>query len=227
MQDHLQDRQPVDDRPVTDRPSRRRLPIGVMAGLSAAVLAAGGGTAWWTLNSLQTRTPDQPVVEEPVDSTPSVESPTSEQPPTTALVETAAQVYWVEVAGTEFELVPAGVMAETASDPEVVLTAAFDSLLDGPDEAAGFSEIPEGTELLDLSVEADGVYVNLSEDFQVGGGSASMMGRLGQVIYTASSLEPAEPVWLSIEGEPIEYLGGEGIPVDQPMTREDFQTLPF
>ncbi|MGF1496507.1 MAG: GerMN domain-containing protein [Elainellaceae cyanobacterium] len=227
MQDHLQDQQPVEDRQIEDRPARRRLPIGVMAGLTAVVVAAGGGTAWWTLNSLQTRTPDEPVNVDPANPADPSESPTSQQPPATALVETAAQVYWVEVAGTGFELVPAGVMAETADDPDIVLTAAFESLLAGPEGASGFSEIPEGTELLDLSVESDGVYVNLSDEFDTGGGSASMMGRLGQVIYTASSLEPAEPVWLSIEGEPIEYLGGEGIPVDRPMTREDFQTLPF
>ncbi|MEO0490877.1 MAG: GerMN domain-containing protein, partial [Cyanobacteria bacterium J06659_2] len=90
-------------------------------------------------------------------------------------------------------------------------------------EAGPFSAIPEDTELLDLAVESDGVHVNLSSDFQFGGGSASMTGRLAQVIYTASSLEPTTAVWLSVDGEPLEVLGGEGLIIDQPMTRSQFE----
>ena len=124
---------------------------------------------------------------------------------------------------TSFELVPAPIQVEDASDPEVVLTAAFDQLLTTPDENVGFSEIPAETALEDLRVQPDGVYVDLSAMFEQGGGSTSMMGRLGQVVYTATSLDPSGTVWISVGGEPLEYLGGEGLIVDQPMTRELFE----
>jgi spore germination protein GerM len=87
------------------------------------------------------------------------------------------------------------------------------------------STIPKGTKLRSLEVRSDGVHVNLSREFRSGGGSTSMIYRIAQTIYTASSLNPDEKIFISIEGQPIDRdypLGGEGLILRQPITRTQF-----
>jgi spore germination protein GerM len=133
------------------------------------------------------------------------------------------QVYWVKDAGDKFEGIPTKVALKEADKPDATLQAAFNSLLAGPTKDAKVSsEIPKGTKLRSLSVKNEGVYIDLSAEFTSGGGSSSMTGRLGQVIYTATSLKPDSKVWISVEGKPLELLGGEGLEVAQPSTRQTF-----
>ncbi|MFN3359989.1 MAG: GerMN domain-containing protein [Pseudanabaenaceae cyanobacterium] len=65
------------------------------------------------------------------------------------------------------------------------------------------------------------VFINLSREFKEGGGSASMIARVTQVVYTATSLNPEANVFILVEGEPIGAVGGEGLEVKQPMRRQD------
>ncbi|MEM9449622.1 MAG: GerMN domain-containing protein [Cyanobacteria bacterium P01_E01_bin.6] len=222
----MHDQQPFDPPTLDDERPSRRFPVSVVAALSAIVLAAGAGTAWWSWNTL--KGPSTPT---PVDSgeLANPDAPPSSDPsqPTPGVVgvDSIAQVYLLTIAGDRFELAPSSIQLDTSVEPSVALKTAFEELLaaTSTDESEAFSAIPENTELLDLTVESDGVHVNLTSDFEFGGGSASMTGRLAQVIYTASSLEPTASVWLSVEGEPLELLGGEGLIIDQPMTRSQFE----
>jgi spore germination protein GerM len=214
----MQDHSPMQDpnaQELRDRDLHRPTPWKWIAGLAAVVVLVGGGTAVWTWNSIESQRVD-PI---PTTNGTAVTPDTSDSPaiPQT----TTVQAYVLEVDDVSFRLVPIPAPS-TSTEPAEQLTDSFNYILAADQLTAGFSEIPAGTELLDLAVRSDGVHVNLSDTFTQGGGSASMMGRLGQVIYTASSLDPTAPVWISVAGEPLEILGGEGLMVDQPMTRAAF-----
>ena len=179
-------------------------------------------------NPVQPPTAQTPTAQTPTAQTPTAQRPNalaSKSPQPKPLQQTPAQtvqVYWVKEASGKFEGVPTKVTVKQADKPDATLQAAFNSLLAGPKDASVSSEIPQGTKLRSLSVKNDGVYVDLSAEFTSGGGSNSMTGRLGQVIYTATSLKPNTKVWISVEGKPLELLGGEGLEVAQPSTRQSF-----
>jgi spore germination protein GerM len=83
--------------------------------------------------------------------------------------------------------------------------------------------VPVGTKLLSSRVMADGIHVDLSKEFNQVSGATSVIGRLGQVIYTATAQNPDAPVWITIEGKKLELLGdGAGIEVRQPITRQTY-----
>ncbi|MGG6294180.1 GerMN domain-containing protein [Leptolyngbya sp. AN02str] len=211
-----------------------RIPLSVATALTAVVLLAGSATAWFTWQTITARQTEESrsPIETVVPTQPSPTAPTAQVPQNTAhqpsenpaaQAETTVQIYWVKDTGTRLELAAAPITIQDQDQPQDVLTVAFEQLLQGPESTTVASTIPNNTQLRSLDVESDGIHVDLSKEFTTGGGSASMMGRLAQVIYTASTLDPNAEVWISVEGQPLEVLGGEGIMIDQPMTRGDFQ----
>ncbi len=103
------------------------------------------------------------------------------------------------------------------------LAHALRSLLEGPNpEERGMayvSEIPPATRLLDVRIEHGVAYLSLSRDLERGGGSASMLARVYQIVYTATHLPGIEAVQILIEGRRQEALGGEGVVIGAPLRR--------
>jgi germination protein M len=107
--------------------------------------------------------------------------------------------------------------------------AALTDLLEGPTEAErsdGISTaVPEGTRLLGLVVSDGIATVDLSSEFESGGGSLSMMARLGQVTCTLDQFRTVNGVNFELDGEPVEVFSGEGIVLDEPATCADYEDL--
>ncbi len=108
-------------------------------------------------------------------------------------------------------------------------TAAVEALLAGPTEgerAAGLTTaVPEGTELLGLTVEGGLATVDLSGAFGSGGGTLSVRMRLAQLVYTLTQFPTVEGVALELDGRPVEVFSAEGLVLEPPMAREDFADL--
>lgn len=154
-------------------------------------------------------------------------SPQPEQTdPEPAVANPELAVYWIAYKDQEqLVLEPTKLPLDNLENAtsEEQLTAAFKRLLEGPANADKTNAIPEKTQLNSLKLKDDGVRIDLSREFTTGGGTKSMQARLGQIVYTASSLDPKEAIWISIDGEPLEVLSGDGLIVSQPMTRKEFE----
>lgn len=108
-----------------------------------------------------------------------------------------------------------------------VAGAAIGQLLAGPNATERSSHIvsavPVGTELLGVTISNGTATVDLSSGFQDGGGSASMFARLAQVVYTLTQFPTVDRVSFLIAGQPVTVFSSEGIVLDGPQARSDYQ----
>ncbi len=110
-----------------------------------------------------------------------------------------------------------------------VATEAMKSLLAGPtptetDQGLG-TTIPKGTRLLSLSIAEGVASVDLSQEFDDGGGTLSMSARVAQVVFTLTRYSTVERVRFLMEGEPLNELGGEGLIIGPSQTRTDCESM--
>jgi hypothetical protein len=107
--------------------------------------------------------------------------------------------------------------------------AALTALLQGPSDAeaaAGVgSVVPDDTDLLGLNIQDGIATVDLSGEYDDGGGSLSMRMRLAQVVYTITQFDTVQGVEFRLDGDPVETFSGEGIVLEDPQTRADYEDL--
>ena len=187
-----------------------RTPVAtpILIGLSLLLIGTGYVTAIWALTKIVLPTVSKsPVVEE---VQPGKFSP---------------QIYQLEIVNDRIQLIPK-VVNTAATSPKLALTEALEKLLTQSSAFDPTTTIPAQTRLLDLDISKDGVHIDLSPEFTQGGGSSSMIYRVAQVIYTATSIDSQTPVFLSIEGRALNDnypLGGEGLTLEYPVTRQQFE----
>lgn len=131
------------------------------------------------------------------------------------------KVYFSKVLGSNIVTEPVIRRLIVGQSP---IKQAITALLEGPTQEETdknlYSEIPEGTRIIKIVETPEEVRIDLNEQFTSGGGSSSMVGRLKEVVDTALENEPIRKVYLDIDGQELEVLGGEGLEVIQPLTKQ-------
>jgi len=196
----------------------------VIAALALSASACGDGA--------QSAGPPPP----PGDIAPPATAPT-ELPTVTAPVqgpqgkEVSLEVWFArpEIEGQSASNPKLFVTRRTIEATDAVGAAAINELLAGPtgeEAAAGVSSVvPPDTRLLGLNIEDGLATVDLSSEFESGGGSLSMQMRLAQVVYTLTQFPTVKRVQFWLDGEPVRVFSGEGIVLDKPVTGADYEEL--
>ncbi len=102
------------------------------------------------------------------------------------------------------------------------LEIAIRELLEGPSykekQLGAYTEIPKGTKLLGVEEQGNNLIINLSSDFQYGGGTDSIYSRMRQLIKTVLANSKNKNIYLYLDGKQVDIIGGEGIMVTQPLS---------
>jgi len=121
------------------------------------------------------------------------------------------------------------VVHRTIPATEGIGAAAVNELLAGPESIESAADVstavPDGTRLLGLNIANGLATVDLSSEFESGGGSLSMQMRLAQMVYTLTQFPTVKRVQFQLDGEPVRVFSGEGIVLDKPVTRGDYEEL--
>ena len=137
-------------------------------------------------------------------------------------------IYFVKSQETSFTLEPAFRHYDVKLKSRFKL--ALEDLIKGPttqEKTKGlFSSLSSDTRVLDIKIEGSQVAVNFSKDFAKEDGLANQQGRLYQVLYTLSQDQKIGSVTILLEGQPLRFLGGEGLMLGSPWQRKDRKALP-
>ncbi|MCP3973959.1 MAG: SH3 domain-containing protein [bacterium] len=173
-----------------------------------------------------TLTPTTTQVSTTIGSTaPSTQPPvtTTEAPPD---VEPADQAF-VELFFVSDDLTAKSVLR--AVDLPEVAGNAIRALIVGPTPAENteglWTAIPADTLFLGLNISDGLATIDLSREFEAGGGTTNILSRLAQVVYTLTGFPTIDEVLFHLDGEPVDVFSGEGVILENPVNRDDYATI--
>lgn len=107
------------------------------------------------------------------------------------------------------------------------MTQTLNTLLKGPTpeelNTGLLNLIPEDARLISAAVEDGVAYLNFNESFRFNPmGVEGFVAQLQQVIYSTTEFSTVNRVQILIEGKRVDYLGGEGIYIGEPIGRSTF-----
>ena len=111
---------------------------------------------------------------------------------------------------------------------QAVGAAAMEALLAGPNDdelgarPAMYTNVPDGTHFLGLTIDHGVATVNLSKEFEASGEAASATGRVAQVVYTLTQFPTVTGVQFQVDGVPHPVSGDDGVVRDGPVARADY-----
>jgi germination protein M len=133
-------------------------------------------------------------------------------------------IYLVEIADNgDIAVVPRERSVSFVDSP---LTRTIQTLIDQPAESEGGSIrnlIPEGSSLNRIWIEGGVAYFDLNEQFRFNPmGMEGHRLQLEQFVRTATQFPTVDAVQFLIDGEQVDFLGGEGIFIGEPLRPSDF-----
>lgn len=188
-------------------------------GLILTALVAAGvyyGLQYWTPGEEIVDIPKNPTVQVPPD-----EQKEPDKKPEPVKTQEYVNVFFIGKNENNEEVYRA---VKRIYNPDVdgsKIKYSINSLILGPkpdEKSKGvYTEIPAGTQLLSIVEKPDKVIINLSAAFSTGGGTESVYKRLFQLIKTVKR-NTEKPVFLYINGQQADVIGGDGIMITQPLS---------
>jgi spore germination protein GerM len=107
------------------------------------------------------------------------------------------------------------------------LEHALKALLSGPTEAEAshdiVTNIPENTMLKSIKIENNIMFLDFSTEFEFNSfGRESTVLQLKQIVFTATEYTDIKQIQFLIDGQIRTYLGGDGVFIGKPLSRDDF-----
>ena len=138
-----------------------------------------------------------------------------------------AALYFIRVTD-DGRTYPQRVVRPVAYD-ESPLTETIRALIAGPSgeelDDGLLNLIPTDTQLISAHVDSGVAYLNFNQSFRFNPmGAEGTVAQLQQIIYSSTEFPTVTQVQFLIEGEKLDYVGGDGIFIGEPLGRDAFSS---